>query len=48
MATIYNIQVVSHWISYSTEQLEKLLQDAIDKIEKEKGNAIQIRVIDKV
>ena len=46
MATVYKVEVVSHWISYSEEDLEKLLQDAIDKIKKEKGNTIQINVIE--
>ena len=44
MATVYKVKVVSHWISYSKEELEKILIDAVKKIEREKGNEIQIRV----
>jgi len=32
MATVYKVEVVSHWINYSKEELEKILTDAIDKI----------------
>jgi glutathionylspermidine synthase len=38
------LEVVSHWISYSKEELEKILTEAVKKIEREKGNEIQIRV----
>jgi hypothetical protein len=44
MATIYKVEVVSYWCSYTKEQLEKILQDAVNKIEKEKGNEINITV----
>jgi len=44
MATVYKVEVVSHWISYSKEELEKILTEAVKKIEREKGNEIQIRV----
>ena len=44
MATIYKVKVVSHWISYSKEQLEEILTEAVKKIEFEKGNTIQIKV----
>jgi hypothetical protein len=44
MATVYKVEVVSHWISYSNEELELILTDAVKKIESEKGNTIQIRV----
>lgn len=44
MATVYKVEVVSHWISYSKEELEKLLTEAVKKIEREKGNEIQIKV----
>ena len=29
MATIYKVEVVSHWISYTEEELQKLLENAI-------------------
>ena len=44
MAAVYKVEVVSHWISYSKEELEKVLTEAVKKIEREKGNEIQIRV----
>lgn len=46
MATIYKVEVVSHWINYSEEELEKLLIEAVKKIEQETGNEIQIKVED--
>jgi hypothetical protein len=47
MATIYKVEVVSFWSNYTKEQLEKILQDAINKIEKEKHNEIKITVQDR-
>jgi hypothetical protein len=47
MATIYKVEVVSFWSNYTKEQLEKILQDAVNKIEKEKGNEIKITVQDR-
>jgi len=44
MAKFYNVKVVSHWISYTEEQLQKMLEDAIKDKEREKGNTIQIKV----
>lgn len=44
MATVYKVEVVSDWISYSKEELELILTDAVKKIESEKGNNIKIRV----
>ena len=44
MATIYKVEVVSHWISYTEEQLKQMLEDAIKEKEKQKGNEIQIKV----
>ena len=44
MATVYKIEVVSHWINYTEEQLKQMLEEAIKEKEKEKGNKIQIRV----
>jgi Ni,Fe-hydrogenase III large subunit len=31
MATVYKVEVVSHWINYTKEELQKLLQDAINR-----------------
>jgi len=44
MATVYKVKIVSHWISYTEEQLKKILKDAIKDKEREKGNTIQIEV----
>ena len=44
MATVYKVKVVSHWISYTEEQLQKMLEEAIKDKEREKGNTIQIEV----
>lgn len=40
MATVYKVEVVSYWINYSKEELEKILSEAIKKIERDKGNEI--------
>lgn len=48
MATVYKVVVVSHWRSYTKEQLEKILTDAVNKIEREKGNEIQITVQERI
>jgi len=47
MATIYKAEITSYWISYSKEELEKILTEAITKIEKEKGNTVQITITEK-
>jgi hypothetical protein len=46
MATIYKVEVVSHWTSYTKEQLQKLLENAIKKDEELKkfGNEVTIEV----
>jgi hypothetical protein len=44
MATVYKVEVVSDWISYSKEELELILTDAVKKIESEKGNTIKIKI----
>lgn len=46
MATVYKVQVVSHWTSYTKEQLQKLLEKAIkkDKGLKKRGDEITIEV----
>jgi len=43
MATVYEVKVVSHWISYTKEDLQKLLETAVKRIETN-GNEIQIKV----
>ena len=47
MATVYKVVVTSHWICYSKEELEEILVEAINKIEREKGNTIQVNVIER-
>ena len=47
MATVYKAEITSHWISYSKEELEEILTEAVKKIERKKGNTIQIRVEEK-
>lgn len=47
MATIYEAEIVSHWVSYSKEELEKILNDTIKNIERKKGNYIQIKITTK-
>lgn len=47
MATVYKVEVVSDWISYSKEDLEKKLNEAINKEEREKGNTIKVKVIER-
>lgn len=47
MATVYKVEVVSHWVNYSKEKLQKLLEDAIKKdLELNKnGNEVTVKVI---
>jgi len=47
MATIYTVEVTSHWQSYSKEEIEKILTEAVNKVEREKGNTIQFKVEEK-
>ena len=46
MATVYEVEVVSHWINYTKEELQKKLEKAIKTIE-ENGNEIKIEVKEK-
>jgi len=43
MATIYKIELVSHNINYTKEDLEKKLKEAVKTIE-ENGNEITVKV----
>ena len=47
MATIYKVEIVSHWTNYTKEQLQKILEDAVKQKEKDKGNVITIEVVDR-
>lgn len=44
MATVYKVEVVSHWINYSEEQIKEMIESAIKDKERDKGNTVQIRV----
>jgi hypothetical protein len=44
MATVYEVEVTSHWLRYTSEEIEKILTESVKKTEREKGNEIQIRV----
>jgi hypothetical protein len=47
MATIYKVEVVSHWSNYTKEQLQKILEDAVKKKERDKGNVMTIEVTER-
>tara|TARA_R110000868_G_C10332433_1_gene714340 strand:+ start:72 stop:224 length:153 start_codon:yes stop_codon:yes gene_type:complete len=46
MATLYRVEIVSHWTSYTKEELQKLLENAIkkDKELNKYGNKITVEV----
>lgn len=46
MATVYNVEIVSHWTDYTKEELQKILEDVIkkDKELKEYKNEITLEV----
>jgi ABC-type phosphate transport system substrate-binding protein len=46
MATVYKLEIVSHWTNYTKDQLQKLLENAIkkDKELKKHKNEITIKV----
>jgi hypothetical protein len=46
MATVYKVEVVSHWINYTGEELERILNEAIKKQIEVEGNEITIEVQD--
>lgn len=47
MATLYKVEIVSHWINYPKQELQKILEDAIEDIERKKGNNITIEVTER-
>lgn len=47
MATIYKVEIVSHWSSYTKEQLQKILEDAVKQKERDKGNTMTIEVTER-
>ena len=46
MATVYKVEIVSHWTNYTKEEMQKILE-TIKEVERIKGNEIQIRVIER-
>jgi hypothetical protein len=46
MSTVYKVEVVSHWINYTKEDLQKLLEKSVKTIEVN-GNEIQIEVTER-
>ncbi len=44
MSTIYKVEVVSHWINYTKEELERILNESIKKQIEVEGNEITIKV----
>lgn len=44
MATVYKVEVVSHWVNYTKEELQKILQEAIKKQIEADGNEITFDV----
>ena len=47
MATIYKVEIVSHWVNYPKEELQKVLEDALKETERHKGNVVTISVIER-
>ena len=47
MATIYKVEIVSHWTNYTKEQLQKILEDAVKQKERDKGNTMTIEVTER-
>jgi hypothetical protein len=43
MATVYNIEVTSHWVNFPEEELKILIENAIKK-SKEFGHSNQITI----
>ena len=41
MATVYKVEIVSHWINYRPKDLEKIIQKAIEDKEE---NDVTVRV----
>jgi hypothetical protein len=47
MATIYQVEIVSDWISYSKEQLEEKLRRILKEEERKLGNVFKVKVKDR-
>ncbi len=44
MATVYKVEIVSHWSNYTKAELQKRVTDTFGKSERGKGNEIQVIV----
>ena len=44
MATVYEVEVVSHWINYTKEDLQEILKKVLIKVQEETSNEITIEV----
>jgi hypothetical protein len=44
MATIYEVEIVSHWVNYPIGDLQKIIEDALKKSERDKGNTMTVEV----
>ena len=47
MATIYKVEIVSHWGNYTIEDMQKIIEEALKKEEWNMGNSISVDVIEK-
>lgn len=45
MATVYDVKIVSHWVNYTKEDLQKILEEALKKEEKKRRNEIGVEVL---
>lgn len=46
MATVYKVEIVSHWANFSEEELQRLLEQATKQVKEftNNGNEITIKV----
>ena len=44
MATVYKIELVSHWVNYPPEELKKVLEKALKSSELSERNEVTIEV----
>ena len=44
MATVYKIELTSHWINFPTDDLERIIKKSIEKETSNLGNEISVEV----
>lgn len=44
MATVYEVEIVSHWVNYPKEILEELMIKALREMDGKVNNEIQVKV----